>query len=444
MSWSVLKVSDYEKKFINKLLSLDSFSSIMRLWFSEKFLKRPTTKYAYAIIYDYYKNLSKWDIPTPEYVIEKLEQKSQIDKEIIPWAIENEWLSIESIIKELHNQHLLSQIIDLSNDIVDSVKEQKDSPDILSLIKNSISRIESSTISEMSVKKYTDVKERIQNYQDKLENNEFDKGLIKFPFEKLNQYYNWIRESNLIYLMAPQKTGKTFILNEFAISAFEQRKRVLYISPEMSSDEILLRLDWFLINDNYKKIENWNLSEADFEKWTKKNEELIKIREEGWEIIIIDSKWSWFTVDKIIWYVEHYQPDLIIIDGLTLIIENISWEQDWKVIKQTSENIKKYICNWLWIPTIVAIQASAEWNNESILTSTSVWRSKAILQDVDICFAISKTTEYWITKRLFNTVDVRSWKKIILWLDFDIESWKIVQDEKLTEKLKKEYKDDYE
>lgn len=444
MSWNVLKVSDYEKKFINKLLSLDSFSSIMRLWFSEKFLKRPTTKYAYSVIYEYYKNLSKWDIPTPEYVYEKLEQKSQVDKEIQPWKIEQEGLSIESIVNELHNQHLLSEIIELSNSIVDWVQSQKSSPEILRIIKNWISKIESSTITEMSVKKYTDVKERIQSYQEKLENNEFDKWLIKFPFEKLNQYYNGIRESNLIYLMAPQKTGKTFVLNEFAVAAFEQRKRVLYISPEMSSDEILLRMDWFLIRDNYKKIENWNLSDSDFEKWTKKNEELMKIREEGWEIIIIDSKWSWFTVDKIIWYIEHYQPELIIIDGLTLIIENNQWDQDWKVIKQTSENIKKYICNWLWIPTIVAIQASADGNNESILTSTSVGRSRTILQDVDICFAISKTTEYWISKRLFNTVDVRSWKKIILWLDFDIESGKIVQDEDLTKKLVKEYKDDYE
>lgn len=444
MSWSSVKISDYEKKFINKLLSLDSFSSIMRLWFSEKFLKRPTTKYAYEIIYDYYKNLSKWDIPTVEYVSEKLEQKSQKDKEIVPWKIESEWLSIEAIINELSNQHLLSQIIDLWNDIVQWVHDWKNSPEILSLIKSHIAKIESSTISEMSVKKYTDVKERIQSYQEKLENNEFDKWLIKFPFEKLNQYYNGIRESNLIYLMAPQKTGKTFVLNEFAVAAFEQRKRVLYISPEMSSDEILLRMDWFLIRDNYKKIENWNLSDADFEKWIKKNEELMKIREEGWEIIIIDSKWSWFTVDKIIWYIEHYQPELIIIDGLTLIIENNQWDQDWKVIKQTSENIKKYICNWLWIPTIVAIQASADGNNESILTSTSVGRSRTILQDVDICFAISKTTEYWISKRLFNTVDVRSWKKIILWLDFDIESGKIVQDEDLTKKLVKEYSGDYE
>lgn len=441
-----ISAKDFERKFINKLLSLDSLSAVSRAWFTEAYLKEESTRYAYEVIYNYYKNLSKGQIPTREYLVEKLESKWEVDENIQVWNIEDEPLSIEAIIEELKEAHLWSRIVDLFREVHSNVTNKVPSNQIFSLIKQKISEIEASNISEMSVKKFTDIKERITEYNEKLKDDGFNENLIKYPFDKLNERYHWIKESNLIFIVAPQKTGKTFILNEFALSAFRQRKRVLFISPEMSSNEIFLRMDWFFSNMFYKKMDTWTLSDKEMEDWVKSSEELMQIKEEGWEIHIVDWKWENISFDSVVGFVEYYKPELVIIDGLGLLVDENSKDPDWLKFKNISRNIKRDICNKLWIPCIVAVHATNDEDsmNSEILQPHQVGRSKKILEDVDVAFGLSNPKEKawkWEHLRVLNTLAFRDWVNVLLALNFDIDKGRITFNEKVTNELLKEYKE---
>ena len=123
------------------------------------------------------------------------------------------------------------------------------------------------------------------------------------------------------------RTGncKTFALLHSAYRAYLQGKRVLFISPEMTADEIGIRLDALMYNISQSKMLAGQMSVQDMETFTdavKVNNLMHSTDNHPGEFMFYDSfsLGRQFTTGDIRGYIDADKPDIVIVDGLLLIL----------------------------------------------------------------------------------------------------------------------------
>lgn len=433
---------DLDKRFINKILSLKSFNELITNWFSRDYLRDVTAKYCYDIIKDY-AWISEQQLPPSDYVTLKLKEAK--NEEIEVWTFEEEEeMSLPWLIEEVRQRHFSLELVAIHKSFTTMIKEWEKPEVIKNLIWRTLRELDFTSDLESNVVKFSDIQKRADRINERIKWwEDIWEWTISFPFSKWNEFYWWIQSKDLIFVVAPQKSWKTFLLNEFAFTWFKAAKKVLYISPEMKAEEILVRLDWALLWINYSKITNLNMTEEDMNKYKKWMIQYESIIERWWEIEIIDSAPSWFWLDFVIAMIDKHQPDMLIIDWLTLLSSDI-WvkpDQDWLAAKKISEWLKNKICNAKQIPVVVAVQAKSDWDtvNTEILKSEHIARSTQMMQDCDIAFWLSKKWYDWdITKRIISTLDARRWVPCLVWIDFKIKEWLVAENKDFSEQVVKE------
>lgn len=153
-----------------------------------------------------------------------------------------------------------------------------------------------------------------------------------------------------IMVMSPKGVGKSWLLMYFAVHGYNNGYKILFLSPEMSTQECALRFDVVLAYQKGIQLSHQNLTigggdEAVYEEWLKE----LTMRE---RFIVIDSPGSdGFTTANVLNLMDEYKPDILLMDGLHLIgsEEKLS---GWEKIKQASDSMKAaaqfHKCTVIW------------------------------------------------------------------------------------------------
>ena len=157
-----------------------------------------------------------------------------------------------------------------------------------------------------------------------------------------DQYIGW-QPGNLIGIVGRLGVGKSIIAQFLACQAYLSGKRILYISPEMSIDEVNMRWDTFFgkmkghtfLNDALK-VGEVNLKE--YKEWL----EEVSVRKD-WMTLDSASGKS-FNIGNITAYVNEFSPDLLVVDGVALLED--SAEQSWVKIMNISYGLKTIAQNY--------------------------------------------------------------------------------------------------
>ena len=119
-----------------------------------------------------------------------------------------------------------------------------------------------------------------------------------------------IKSGWLITIAGFSGFGKSFLGGHAALSTFEDDKRALFLSLEMSRQEVIERLDTMVMNWNHSALQQRQLSVQDRERW--KSVAAVYSRAKG-EIIVKD-KLSDCSIDRVHAEIERYRPDVCVID----------------------------------------------------------------------------------------------------------------------------------
>jgi hypothetical protein len=203
----------------------------------------------------------------------------------------------------------------------------------------------------------------------------------------------------LVTIVAYMGIGKSVLMTYFAYSAYLQGKTSLFISLEMSADEILQRLDVIASNIKFQALKALDLEAGDQRKWYEILERAEADQHER-EIIIRDDIQD-CTVDHVFAEASRWKPDLCFVDYLELMSvprTNGNYRvQGWEQVSNAGKGLKQN-ARLLHIPHITAAQLNREGGRDKVTLGNVGHQS--IGKHSDIMLGLSQDEEQEIKKEM--------------------------------------------
>lgn len=240
----------------------------------------------------------------------------------------------------------------------------------------------------------------IKDYQmivEKINGSLKGQNVLKTGLSTLDRLIN-LSGSEIFVLAGLPGAGKTLILGNFAINAFNQGKKVLVYSMEVGIARLLIRY----IANILKVSKNDIISET--EKIANKLN--IRVSDTPGDIILkeygsnqVSSNDLMAHINDLVMY-NNWKPDVVIVDYLLIMTTNdkkLSSDNPFKYYKTVTEEIRN-IAKLYDVPVITACQINREGQadgggSKSLLTGKNVAESRGILDTADYFITINQTAQ---------------------------------------------------
>jgi replicative DNA helicase len=203
----------------------------------------------------------------------------------------------------------------------------------------------------------------------------FDKSLL-----------GW-QPGNLVALVGRLGIGKSWVLEYLACSAYLDNRRIVYLSPEMTIQEVEARWDTIvssMTNDVFphEELVTGKINEKKYKEWLERIS-----RRSDWLTMDSNAGKS-FSISAIQSIVDEFQPDLLCLDGFLLMDNGAKNVQRWEAMLQAAYGLKAIAQNNK-IVIIATTQATRDAANE-MPELHQVYGGDSLMQAADIAIMIQK------------------------------------------------------
>lgn len=156
---------------------------------------------------------------------------------------------------------------------------------------------------------------RLKTFNDRL--NAPDNNVIKIGLKEMDEkLFGWNMGEELVTIMARTNQGKSWLLLEFLMNAWQQGKNVGLYSGEMSSDQVGYRFDAL-----YEHFSNLGLMRSNKEYKEKYEQYIEKLKENKNCFVVITPKdlGHMATVNDIDYMIKKYNLDIVGVDQYSLM-----------------------------------------------------------------------------------------------------------------------------
>lgn len=161
--------------------------------------------------------------------------------------------------------------------------------------------------------RYSEMPERIAEYERRKEEGDVYGILTGIP--ALDELMFGIQPHEVFSIVGYAGTGKSTLAQLIAFNAYMQGKTPLIISLEMEASAIYRKFDVMATHIEYRKLKALELDESDKDLWERAARE-AQSRDN--DIIVLDNITN-CTLEKVYSLGKQYQPDLLVIDYITLM-----------------------------------------------------------------------------------------------------------------------------
>jgi len=332
----------------------------------------PDFKATAEVICSYY---SRHKIPPSFFVLRELLEEAG-EKTRVVSIVENETTNANEIgylidkIKIRYNKFLADKLVKKVEEIEEEGNDIRDiNDDIKRVIAQTEKLYKHSAFSEGSVSDSTD--DRIRHYDYVLENPEQIRGFLS-GYKELDDYTWGIKNSEMLVIGGASSSGKSLLMMNMAINAWRgsndpangivgqpDGKNVLYISLEMSKQQLEQRLDANLAGIRHRGIMRATLSEEERKVWTR----CLEFQKDYDKVFYILDMPRGSTMGEIEAKYESivgiFEPDAVFVDYLQLMKPTIgATGTDWLDVGKVSEELHEF-CRKKNKPVVTAAQRKA-------------------------------------------------------------------------------------
>ena len=224
---------------------------------------------------------------------------------------------------------------------------------------------------------------------------------VPFDLELLNKITKGgVTPGTLNILVGGTNSGKTLFLTNFAASYLQQGFNVLYITLEISEEEIAKRVDANLMNVSMNDI--YELKRDDYLKKIRKiqNKTIGKLIIKQYPTGAANTIHFHSLINELE-LKKNFKPDIVLIDYLTICSSSRvrSSENSYSLYKSVAEEIRGFAVE-LGIPIWSVIQTNRGGQGASDMELSDVAESHAISMTADFMLAIISTPEFIEEKKV--------------------------------------------
>lgn len=203
--------------------------------------------------------------------------------------------------------------------------------------------------------RYSEQDSRIEEYERKVAAGEDEIWGLKMGVPSIDNLTMGLKPSEFGVVVAWQGVGKSLFMQNWAWNMYLQNKTPLYISLEMSKEELYERWDAMAASVEHHALVSCSLPDADLDRWRQVAKKARETRPER-DILVIDDLGS-CTPDRVLVETRRYQPHAVFVDYLELMDAPRRNDQGWREIDMIGRDLKRN-ARVLKIPVVVAAQTN--------------------------------------------------------------------------------------
>lgn len=294
-----------EKLLVSKIIQEHSFAEVADI--QTHFFSPGEYREAFQYIKDYF--AEHGEVPQKRVISSDLPQLKLIEVDV-PWT---------DLLKRVKDKYLTS-IVDRQLDKITEAAEDGDLDGAINLLGSLVGKIHNEVPTSRDVDVTQNGDERLAEYLERKNNPNVLVGITS-GFPTIDRATQGFRDGQLITLTGLPKSSKSVLALLFAMAAQSAGKKVLYLTYEMTCEEIYERLDAYRAGINDMKILSGNLTEEEFAKLRRAVHQT-----ENLPPMIISQ--DCMTVSAIGAKIDLHKPDIVIVDGVYMMEDEEGYDKN--------------------------------------------------------------------------------------------------------------------
>lgn len=243
------------------------------------------------------------------------------------------------------------------------------------------------------VAKFSEMTNRVDQYEAEKRDPKLQRSLLMNidPFDKST---NGMRPGNVVTIAGFSGLGKSLLATWMIRNAIEQDARGLFLTLEMTKEEVLERLDTMVMHFSSKLLGARELPDADIANWRNIARQFKKTKN---EIYVKDKMWG-CTVDHVYAEINRYKPDITVVDYVQLMKTQTSNTSQWQTIAEVTNSLKQVAL--ATDSVIVMVSQDGRDAAENGSTRSNMGGSISVYQAADIYIGLHQTDDMYDNDRM--------------------------------------------
>jgi KaiC/GvpD/RAD55 family RecA-like ATPase len=211
---------------------------------------------------------------------------------------------------------------------------------------------------------------------------------IPTGFKKIDEATAGLQGGQLITLIAPPKTGKSQIALQVAINVHKTGKVPMFQSFEMNNHEQAQRHDAMRAHLNHKHLRLGKLSQDEEDRYR----DMLVDLDSGHPFHLVDAV-NGLTIDALVAKAEQLNPDIIFIDGVYLMLDQVTGEANTpQALTNITRGLKR-VAQRMDVPVVITTQTLLWKMKGSKVSADSIGYSSSFFQDSDVILGLEPVEE---------------------------------------------------
>ena len=212
-----------------------------------------------------------------------------------------------------------------------------------------------------------------------------------------------LQPGQLVTVIAPPKTGKSVLSLQMAVNTHEDGFVPLYQSFEMSNMEQQRRHDSMRAHISHGRLIRGALTPLEEARYQKTLEHM-----DGMHNFYLTDSVTASTITGLSLKIEKLQPDIIFVDGVYLMIDEVTGEANTPMALTNITRSMKRLAQKHKKPIVMTTQVLTHKMRRGQVTADAIGYSSSFYQDSDVIFALQRQDENDDSSRLLRIVASRN------------------------------------
>jgi replicative DNA helicase len=366
---------NHEAKLLSKIVQGRNVNYLFEKGVNESWFHDPSDKKLFKFLQHHFANYS--ETPSLEVIQENFPTYT-------PVVVED---SIEYLLDRLVDERRKSIVVSTISDAIEQVENNKDHEEALNALVRGFARIETEGLSRTNDIEITKAASLAKESYERRKNNP---GMLGFStgFPTMDEATAGMQPGQLIFIVAPPKTGKSTVALQMAATNHLNGLRPLFFSFEMNNDEQTMRYYAIRARVSHHRLRTGTLTQQEEGRFYQKIDAIQAMEDEMW---FSDSA-NGVTVSSIASKIQNFKPDIVYVDGTYLMID----EEGAEAYNQQMTNITralKRLAQKAKIPVVATTQVLNWKMRKGQVTADAIGYSSSFHQDADVIFGLQREDE---------------------------------------------------
>jgi len=366
---------NHEAKILSKIVQGRNVNYLFEKGVNESWFHDPSDKKLFKFLQHHFANYS--ETPSLEVIQENFPT-------YVPLLVED---SLEYLIDRLVDERRKSIVVSTISDAIEQVENKKDHEEALNALLRGFARIESEGLSRTND---IEITKAAANAKEEYERRKNNPGLLGFStgFPTMDASTAGMQAGQLIFIVAPPKTGKSTVALQMAATNHLNGLRPMFLSFEMNNEEQKLRYYAIRARVSHHRLRTGTLTDEEEARFYQKIDSIQNMEDEMW---FVDSA-NGVTVSSVASKIQNFKPDIVYVDGTYLMID----EEGAEAYNQQMTNITralKRLAQKAKIPVVATTQVLNWKMRKGQVTADAIGYSSSFHQDADVIFGLQREDE---------------------------------------------------